>query len=506
MRQEHLTQLLTSVGLLTIAGCATVEPAPDYQRTRELITERTDIEEVYDPDAEATIDAKVAEILTEDIAIDDALRIALLNNPAFQSLFLELGVSRAEVVQSGLLSNPSFYLSLRFPEGGGLTDLTLGFAQQLVDLWQIPVRRKIAESKMEQTVLTIAQRAIDLRAEVKRSGYELLALQQASQIAQDGLDLVERSFKLAQDRFSAGEINKLDVNLTRADMLNVKAGLISLHREEQIARLSLEKLMGLSQRQVSWELHDDWPAAASIAEDDVLVLQAMTDRLDARVAALEVREAEAAIKREYLNIFPDVAVGAEWERPEQRALPGRKILAETARESIRNGGLTAPTIESKGERNLERRQIIDSILGPSIEFTLPLWDQNQAQIAKAAFIAQQKRKDFEDLLDVVASEVRQAAATARSNTHLAEFYKQEVLQQAKENVESASQTYSIGQDNIIVLIEAQRFLIEQQQAYLSIVRDAAIAIADLERALGGQLSAAAQNTEPSAAPQAGESL
>lgn len=473
--------------LLLLGGCA-VKPEADYRHAAGIISERTGSAEVYDPQADALVRERVDGLLANDLTVDEAVRLALLKSPALQSVFQEIGASRADLVQAGLLTNPSFSLLAQFPEGGGRTKLTMGFAQELVDLWQIPVRKKIAEAQLEQTILKVVQQAVDLTADAKSQAYRLLALQQAEAIANENVALVEKSLQLAQDRFNAGETGKLDVNLVRTSLLETRLQLIDIQRQRRLAETALANTLGLSRWEHPWTLRDNLPTAFPLAQDErALLLFAMTERLDARAAALRVQAAEDEVRQQYLKIFPSVAAGVEWERPDRKALPGRNILADTARESVANGQLTAPSIESKAQRDAERRAIVDSLLGPSLQITLPIWDQNQAQIAKAKYKAEQQRKDYETLLDAVARQVQDALIVARTADEQLRFYRDQSLPQANENVESARRTYRAGEKDIIVLIDAQKSLIVQRQAYLDVWRDYAIAMAELERAVGGRL-------------------
>ncbi|MFQ5500947.1 MAG: TolC family protein [Phycisphaerae bacterium] len=506
--EKHTRTALLWLGCVLIAilplGCIKVNPTPDYAHASALIAERTGSGDVYDPQTESLIKDKISVLLADRLTTAEAVQLALLNNRPFQSAFHEIGVSRAEVVRSGLLSNPSLFTSARFPDGGGRSNLTFGFGQELADLWQIPIRKRIAKAKLEQTVLSVVRRAIDLAADVRIRCYQFLALLEAEKIAQENLTLVERSVKLAEDRFHAGEVGQLDVNLAKTNLLDVKLKLIALKRQRRIARADLAWVLGLARWDLPWTLIDDLPMEPLPAiNPDEWVLYAMRQRLDAQAAALQTRAAEAEIKRQYLSIIPSVTLGVEGERQERRSLPGRKVLADTARASVASGGLTAPGIQSRGQRNLERSQIIDSLIGPTISLTLPIWHQNQAEIAKARFTAAQKRKDYEALLDIVANSVEASIVAARTADELVHFYKEEALPLARANVEAARRAYGAGEQSIVALIDAQRTLITQLRDYVDARRDYAIARAELQRAVGGQMPTTPSTTQPAEA-EAGE--
>jgi outer membrane protein TolC len=283
-------------------------------------------------------------------------------------------------------------------------------------------------------------------------------------------------------------VGKTDVNIARAGVLDLQSQAMAFRRERSLARIKLSHAMGLPRRDADWRISGALPAeGVPRNEHETLLSLAMAERLDARLAAAKARAAEDEIRRQYLSIFPNVTLGVEWERTEDRALPGRKLLADTARASIANGRLTAPSIQSRAERARERSQIIDSLLGPTLDITLPIWDQNQVQVAKARFEAVMARKALEAILDDVARDVDEALAVASSATELVAFFEQESLPLARISVNTAEDAYQAGQLDTIALIDAQKTLVAQREAAIKARRDCAIALAELRSALGGRL-------------------
>ncbi len=475
--------------LSALASCAKVDAKHDFERAAQVITERTGSQDVYDPQTEEQIADRVDALIADGLTVDEAVHVALLNNRGFQSAFQQIGVSRADLVQSGLLTNPSVSLMSRFPEGGGRANLTFGFGQQLVDLWQIPIRKKVARDQLESTMLDVAHRAIDLAADVRVRCYQLLALQRGEATLRDSLALLEQSMQLVLRQFEAGTVGRSDVNMAQGKIIDVRLELIALHGDIEVAKANLARMLGLSAYDKDWTLTDALPATLALPEKRELLMLAMSQRVDARQMEFQVKAAEAELHQERLKVFPSIEAGMELERMERRAMPGRKILADTARDSIRGGGLTAPTIQSRAERALERRQMIDAMLGPSVTITLPIWDQNQAQIAKARFKALQKRKDYEDVMDKIANDVEQALVTANRARELVRFLNDEALPQAHGHLETGRRIYEAGQQSFLELIQFQNAVITRDRAYVHAWGDYAVAVAELERAVGGRLSA-----------------
>lgn len=479
---------MAAATFMVVIGCATVSPHADYQHTLEQIRERTAIDDIYDPESEELVEAKVAAILENGLTADEAASIALLNHRRFWSLFDGLGASRAEVVQSGLLSNPNLSLSIRFPEGGGRSKLTAGFAQQIVDLWQIPIRKKIAETELERAVLGVMEYALTLCATVRVDYFQLAELIRAEELANENLALVQKVVDLANARFQSGEVGQADVNISRGDLLTAQIDLMTIARDRKLSQIALARDLGLSQQDVEISLVEDAliPPAMEFPSGPLIEL-AMTRRVDIQAAAATIRGAEEEIVRQHRSVFPSVSVGVEAERPARRALPGRNVLADTARSSVAAGKLTAPSIQSRAERNQERSQIIDLLLGPTLDVTLPVFDQNQAQIAKAKFIAHQRRNEFKDMLDTVAREVNDAIVKRDAAAKLVEFYQSQSVPHARLTVESARAAYSAGEETVLVLLQTQQSLNSQQRAQITATRDLAQATVELEHVIGGRV-------------------
>jgi len=298
--------------------------------------------------------------------------------------------------------------------------------------------------------------------------------------------LTERSETLTQSRFAAGEVGRLDVNLARANLLDVQRELLATQRDRALARDELAHVLGLSRYDRDWNLSGRLAVdRVPPADENALLVTAMSRRLDARVAAMRVEAAQQELVQQVLAAFPDATVGFELERSEQRTVPGRHLLADTARASIANGQLTAPDIQSRGERRIERGQIIETLLGPTLDVTLPIWHQNQAQIARAKYQVRQQRKNYEDLLDTVALELSRSLTAAHAAHDLVALVHDQTLPLAQQNVESARQAYQAGEQNIVALIDAQKSLIAQRRQYVEIQRDYAVASAELHQAIGG---------------------
>lgn len=475
---------LLIAGVMVLTGCVSVDPRADLQQARDAISRQTGVAEVYDPQTEDIIAQRTQQLLQDGLSVNEAVQISLLNNRGFQALFQEIGASRADVVQSQLISNPSLSLLFKFPEGGGRSLMEFGLAQELVDLWQMPVRRKIAEAQLQQTIAMIVQRAVELAGEVRTQYYQALALEMAETAMRESLSLSERSVAFVEAQHRAGAVSRLDVNLARVRALDVRLELMAIGKQRRSAHIDLARLLGLMDTDRTWQLSDALPIPTQLLPLDRAVATALRERMDVRIAEHELLQAEKELIQAHLQVFPSVSIGFESERPDSRALPGRKILADTLAESISNGELTAPSIQSKAERDQERRDIVDLLMGPSVELTLPIWDQNQAQIAKARFQVEQRRKQLEDVRQSIRHEVEQAWVAADESAALVRFFQQEAMPVAEQTARDGREVYEKGEESILVLLDSQESLVSRRRAHITALGEYAAAMAELEQAVG----------------------
>src|SRR5262245_56559448 len=107
--------------LVLLTGCATFDQRAGFSDISATIEARSGKRVVWHLGTE--LDAHLAQeadaLLQNTLTVDGAVQVALLMNRDLQALYAELGVAQAELVQAGLLHNPVFDGSVRFPVRGG---------------------------------------------------------------------------------------------------------------------------------------------------------------------------------------------------------------------------------------------------------------------------------------------------------------------------------------------------------------------------------------------------
>lgn len=462
--------------VLSQAGCAVVDPNPDYNRTISLISTATGVDSIYRPGDEARVEKAIVEFLDEGLTVDEAVQICLLNNPELQASFHRLGMARADVVQSQLLQNPSVGISTRFPAGGGLLNLEAGFAQNLVDIWQLPIRKRVAERTLNQVILSIAQQASRLASDTKAMYFRAVAATELYMIALVNLEAAERTVQLTITLQQSGAGSGVDVNFSKSAMQEVELLVTQATLEAFNTKSNLARKLGLVMPPAELVLTDALPAMPDHTIEIESILRLAADhRFDLSAANEGLLALADNIGLEKQRVFPRVMLGLEIERESRPRSSDGRFIGQSILSSIAAGGpALAPGFGSKDDESV-------ITVGPTLSLELPIFDQNQAQIAKAHYEYEEAVKQFKSLYVEVSHDVHLAHARAMSAWETARFYQYEFLPLRETTLELARAAYRAGKVSFLIVLEAQR---SQQLAKAGLVRalrESALGWVDLER-------------------------
>jgi cobalt-zinc-cadmium efflux system outer membrane protein len=191
-----------------LVGCTTIPQEAGFSDVERSVADRG-IKRVHwnqgTPSDEAVALA-VQEMLAEELTADQAVQIALLNNRNLQATYEDLSVAQADLVQAGLLKNPVFDFDFRFYEGSGGPQIEGSIVQEFIDILQIPLRKRVAESRFEAAKLRVAGAILDLAAQTRTGFYRLQADQQLLEMRRTVLEASEASYKIAQRLRESGNI------------------------------------------------------------------------------------------------------------------------------------------------------------------------------------------------------------------------------------------------------------------------------------------------------------
>lgn len=464
---------------LAVLGCAVVNPHADYEHVNERVLASTGFRAVSPRDDDAAVRALIDERLGAGLTAAEALELCLLNNPRVRAAYLRVGVARADVVQAGLFRNPSLSLSLRLPDSGGLANLQADLAQNIADLWLIPARMRAAESELQRTTLDVAREIGVAAHDTRGAYYAALAADRECEIADQNRALARQLVDVALARQSAGVGSEIDANLSRAEFMQTELASKAAELVAFEARRRLLVLLGLALQPGELVLSDKLPDAPMASPSSARLVEiAERTRIDLVAADYLVEEAAALVEQEQRSVFANVEVGMGFERAERGRRGDRPWLADTAWAMAEAGGPAAPSFRAR------EKLPTDIVLGPAVSLELPIFDQNQAQIARAEFLHRAASANRAALLLDVTQETRAALKRAETAWDVARYYRDQFLPLLEKNLDVGREAYRAGKLSLLSVLEAQKSLLTARSRYVQALRDSSIALADLEKAVG----------------------
>ena len=245
------------VGLLIfLSGCATVDQRAGFSEVSAVAKERTGMRVVWN--AGTKLDAQVAQevqsLLKDQLTVEQAVQVALLSNRDLQAVYAALGVAQADLVQAGLLKNPVFDGAVLFPIDGSPVKLEMGIAFHFLDLFYMPLRKRVAAARFEDAKLRVSGAVIDFAASVRSAFYRHQTNEQTLELRQTIAQALAASLVAAQRLHEAGNITDLDLARERALKEESKLQLGFAEMAVLQSREQLNTSMGLWGNDTSWKI------------------------------------------------------------------------------------------------------------------------------------------------------------------------------------------------------------------------------------------------------------
>src|SRR5262249_45029685 len=140
-----------------LSGCTSMKLNAGFSDVGAAVEQRTALKIVWNSGSDLDQEArrKLQSLLKRKLDVDAALQIALRNNRELQAAYSDLGVAQADLVQAGLLKNPTFDAAITFPVSGGRTDFELTTVMNFLDVFYVPLRKRVAAARFEETKLRL---------------------------------------------------------------------------------------------------------------------------------------------------------------------------------------------------------------------------------------------------------------------------------------------------------------------------------------------------------------
>jgi len=394
------------------------------------------------------VSAGVQHLLEHELTIDAAIQIALLQNQQLQSVYEDLGVAQAELVQAGLLKNPVFDAAVRLRVAGGPVNPELAIAQDFLDLLFIPMRTRVARAEFEAAKQRVTGAVLDLAGSVRIACYELQAELQLLDLEKAVLASSDAAAAAAARLHAAGNVTDLELASEQALAAEARLDVAAAEAHVVDLRERLNALMGL------WGDQTGWTLAGRLQEPP-------QEEID--LTGLEGRAVTASL--DLADMRAQVAAARERVGLARVAGPLPSL----------DGGVVADRDDGEWE------------VGPSVALPLPLFDQGQAQVATSAAELRRTERRFHALAVQLRAAVRAARSNLLAARHRAVFYQRVLLPLRQRVFEQTQLEYNGMQVGVFQLLLAKQQEVDSGKQYVDALRDYWIARAQLTQILDGRL-------------------
>ncbi len=436
-----------------LAGCATLSPERGHDQVGLLVAERGGPSTGWEkgsPDL-TVISNRVNSLLAPGLSRASAVAIALINNPGLQATYEELGVSQADMVQAGLLKNPTLAGSVGFPLNvGAMTEFEFSILQDIVDLVTLSWRMDVAKQQFKASTFRVAQQALDVVSEVNRAFVTFQAELEIEKLIRNQVEGAEGAHLLAEKQFAVGNINALLLANEQATYARLQLELIQSEVRVATSREHLNRALGL------WGKSSQWTVAGPLADlpptdplPDVPESIAIRQRLDLAVARMdaEVMGQMVTLARN-TRLFGRVEIGAHVHR------------------------------DSDGPQ----------LIGPTFSLELPIFDQRTAYIARLEAQRASASRRVSALAIEIRSRVREGVLSLKASRAMASYLTHTLVPLRDKIVEQSQLHYNGMLLGLFELVATQRESSDARRSAILARRDYWIARFDLENALGSSLS------------------
>jgi outer membrane protein TolC len=398
--------------------------------------------------------------IDQPLSVYDVAVLAVENNPDLLAARLQRGVARAQVLEAGLLPNPSIsasYLFLLNPSaaGGVVFDaVAAAVTQDIQKTITMKGRLRAAQAAALQVDASVLWEEWQLIGKARLLVFDIVQGEKLRRVLTEYHDALQSRFDKGRKALADGNATLATVAPDLAAAGDTRRALFDLQRDLDTKHHDLNALLGLAP-EVVLPLKSQLQV---LQVDPKIVMRALDDlanrRPDLIALQLGYRSQDEKFRGSIVGQFPALTFGPSYSR------------------------------DTSDVRSF----------GPQLTMDLPIFDRNQGNIAIEKSTRAQLRAEFDARLSAAHSEVLAALATQRLISRQLDEERAElpVLQGFAKQAESAMNAGNIDERAYVDLVSASY---ARQQAVLTLEQlllEQEVAIATL---IGAGMPRAAMPTE-----------
>jgi outer membrane protein TolC len=275
--------------------------------------------------------------------------------------------------------------------------------------------------------------------------YDFYLAERMTEVNATTRKLLTQFREIARNKYETSQATEQDVLQTDVELANLQSRSTEISRDQQVAKARINTLLHrtpdcpLPPPAARLSLRDTLPEAA--------VLQGLAERSrpDLYAASARAKAEEANLALAYKEYYPDIAIAAKYDG----------FMPDDMRAQV------------------------------GMQMNVPLqFSRRSAAVREAEARTQQRRWEYQNLLDSVRFEVQSAHDRAAQARQVVRLFEDKILPISQRNVESAQVNYTSGKLDFLRLLDAERQLYSQREMYYQAIAEYHRRLAELERAVG----------------------
>ncbi|MHB0998475.1 MAG: TolC family protein [Armatimonadota bacterium] len=382
------------------------------------------------------------------VSLQQAVNMAIERNPNFQASKTDVEAAKANERGARALANLDITVTPGIAGNAG-SDEVLSVVQPLEINGQRKIRSRIAQAETQAAEAVSKSAERDLILSVKQAYWDIAQ-------AQSAVDLNIENVKLAESLYQSA-VRQRDVGTAPGSQV-IKSQVELTRTKQDLARAESDLLQAKSVLNTFLAHRPDTPIDIS----DKLVYKPLTLDTSAMPATAEANRPE-------IQESQAVLLSRKGEIDAAKALRRPDLALQLRQESFGGEG------------------------GLGIGISLPLldWGSTRAERKRAEEAANAQQQRIEALRNSIAMDVDSALRDIRQSELLISQYQDGVLSQVEQLFEMAQKGFTAGATGYLDVLEAQRTLRSTKADYYTALADHRKALAQLEWALGTDITAVA---------------
>lgn len=379
------------------------------------------------------------DIFPDKLSEDTAVQIALWHNAAFQETLVDLDISRADLVNAGLLTNPDLMYSFGVHEKPYKYAISL----PIEAIWLRPLRVDIKKQEASSVRYRLTQSGLNLIRDVRQSYAKVVLAEDKLHILKSSSVLRNNIYELVQKKFSAGDATRQDVTRAQLEALQAKKSAELAEYDLEHAKVHLLHLLGREKPVNDVVLTSQVIPECSPLAPQYLLDKFVNDRPDVLAAIEDINASKSKARLSKIDWFNFMAIA------------------------------DATSGSDSGHK-----------MGPALKFPVPIFNRNQGGSSKATSEVERSSRHLETVRQQASFDIQSGYLLYSRSCDDWKAQTQEVMPLVEEHIALVEKSFFEGDISYLSSLEAQRQKLDQQIRMATLKSDLVSHWVELERSLG----------------------